>query len=151
RKLLTRFGAVALLAGLGTAFLSAQQPVTPVAEQVNKKMVKLFGAGGFKSLPAYGTGIMVSHEGHILTVNNHILATPDLRVHLHGGRAYNARVVAKEPELDVALLKIDADVKNLPHFDIDEAVKRRLAEPGDWVLAFSNQFKIATNNEPMSV
>lgn len=139
------------MAFLGVTFLRAQQPYTPVAEEVNKKMVKLFGAGGFKSLPSYGTGILVSHDGWVLTVNNHILATTDLRVHLHDGRLYHAKVVVKEPELDVALIKIDADLKDLPHFKMDEAAQQPLAETGDWVLAFSNQFQIATRSEPMSI
>src|SRR5580658_9961677 len=98
-----------------------QQSFTPVAGDVNKKMVKLFGAGGFKGLPSYGTGILVSAKGHILTVNNHILTTVDLRVHLYDGRLYHARVVAKEPELDVALVKIEEPVDFLPHFDFDKA------------------------------
>src|SRR5438552_1023480 len=34
----------------------AQDSFTPTAEQVNKKLVKIFGAGGFKGMPAYGTG-----------------------------------------------------------------------------------------------
>src|SRR5712691_9863036 len=75
-----------VLAGLGVAALflvvtasPAQQTFTPVAGEVNKKMVKLFGAGGFKGLPSYGTGILVSNDGYILTVNNHILGTADLR------------------------------------------------------------------------
>src|SRR5712691_8158438 len=66
--------------------LPGQQTFNTVAGQVNKKMVKLFGAGGFKGLPSYGTGILVSPDGFILTVNNHILATTDLRVHLYDGR-----------------------------------------------------------------
>jgi S1-C subfamily serine protease len=140
------------LALLGATLLPAQQPVTATAEKVNKKLVKLFGAGGFKSLPSYGTGIMVSHDGYILTVNNHILlTTADLRVHLHDGRLYHAKVVVKEPELDVALLKIDAELKNLPYYNLEDAAKQPLAEPGDWVLAFGNQFQIATRGEPMSV
>src|SRR5438105_1350494 len=61
------------------ANLPGQAPVTKTANDVNKKMVKLFGAGGFKGLPSYGTGILVSAKGHILTVNNHILSTADLR------------------------------------------------------------------------
>ncbi|MFO0969672.1 MAG: hypothetical protein U0793_29285 [Gemmataceae bacterium] len=47
-----------LLGCCGTA--AAQDSFTVVAEQVNKKMVKLFGAGGFKGLPSYGTGILLS-------------------------------------------------------------------------------------------
>jgi serine protease Do len=39
----------------------------------------------------------------------------------------------------------------LPYFDIAAAAKRPLAQPGDWVLGFSNQFQIATRDEPMTV
>src|SRR5207237_5502050 len=70
------------------ALMPAQDSFTPVAQQVNKKMVKLFGAGGFKGLPSYGSGIVVSADGFILTVNNHILNTSDLRVHLYDGRMH---------------------------------------------------------------
>jgi serine protease Do len=129
----------------------AQQPLTATAAEVNKKLVKLFGAGGFKGLPSYGTGILVSDKGYILTANNHILSTTDLRVHLYDGRFYQARVVAREPELDLAVAKIDAEVDFLPHFDITKAAAQPLAEPGTWILALSNQFLIATRDEPMSV
>src|SRR3954464_9758196 len=95
----------------------AQDSLTNVVQEVNRKMVKLFGAGGFKGLPSYGTGILVSPKGHILTVNNHILSQSTLVVHLYDGRLHNAKVLAKEPELDVALLQIEEPVDNLPHFD----------------------------------
>lgn len=131
--------------------LQAQQPYTAVVEEVNKKLVKLFGAGGFKGLPSYGTGILVSSKGHILTVNNHILTTQNLRVHLFDGRSYTARVIAREPELDLALVKVDQEVDFLPYYDIAEIAKKPVAGAGDWILAFSNQFQIATRDEPMSV
>lgn len=143
--------ASALLIALCHAPLAAQEPFTPAAEFVNKRMVKLFGAGGFKGLPGYGTGLLVSKDGYILTVNNHILGTTDLKVHLYDGRIYSAKVVAREPELDVALLKIDTEVSFLPFFDIPKLAKNKMAEAGDWVLACSNQFKIGQRNEPMSV
>jgi S1-C subfamily serine protease len=132
--------------------LAAQESFRGVTDQVNKKLVKLYGAGGFKSLASYGTGIVVSPRGHILTVNNHLLDTRDLRVHLHDGRKFHAQVIAKEPALDVALVLID-DYKNddLPCFDIPSESQKPQAEAGDWVLAFSNQFKIASREEPMSV
>jgi serine protease Do len=154
---MNRISTAPLLAcGLAAALagpLAAQQRVTAAAEQVNRKLVKLYGIGGFKGLPHYGTGILVSPDGHILTANNHILNTPDVIVHLYDGRLYHAQMVAKEPELDVALLKIDdkEKVRGLPHFDIAAAAARPPAAPGDWVLAFSNQFNIATRDEPMSV
>ena len=129
----------------------AQQSFTPTAAEVNKKMVKLFGAGGFKGLPGYGTGILVSAKGHILTCNNHLVSSSDLRVHLYDGRFYHCKVLSREPELDVALVKIQDEVDFLPHFNFSQAAAAPLAVPGDWVLAFSNCFQIATRDEPMSV
>jgi serine protease Do len=151
RRSLRLFGVAAGVVALAVTLLHAQQPVKSVAAEVNKKMVKVFGGGGYKSLPSYGTGVLVSPNGYLLTVNNHILAWPALRIHLYDGRQYDAKVVAKEPELDIALVKIDGDIDGLSYFDFPGAAGKRLAEPGDWVLAFSNQFHIATRDEPMSV
>jgi serine protease Do len=134
--------------------LWAQTPANPsmaeVAGQVNRKMVKLFGAGGFRGANAYGTGVLVSPDGYVLTASSLMLDTADLRVHLSDGRRYQAKVVVAEPELDAALIKIDK-VEDLPYFDIDQAAKLPRAQPGDWVLGFSNQFEIATREEAMSV
>ncbi len=63
-------------------------------------------------------------------------------------------MVAIEPELDVALVKIGDDkvkVEGQEYFDVVESAKRTPVEPGTGVLAFSNQFQIATRDEPMSV
>ena len=93
-------GCVLLLATLASVG-EAQGPVTEAAVAANKKMCKLFGIGGFKGLPSYGTGILVSDKGHILTINNHILINPGILVHLYDGRQYQAKVLAREPELDI--------------------------------------------------
>jgi serine protease Do len=131
----------------------AQKSVADVAEQVNKKLVKIFGAGGIRGLPHYGTGIVISADGYVLTANSHILDTADLRVHLYDGTRMSAKVVCIEPELDVALLKIgtEKDELDLPFFNVVEAAKRPVAEAGTGILGFSNLFEIATRNEPMSV
>jgi S1-C subfamily serine protease len=144
---------VLLLLLLSTPVATAQAPpatLAAVTEEINRKMVKLFGPGGFQGLNSYGTGILVSPDGYVLTVASPLLDTPDLLVHLADGRRLTARVIVREPELDAALLKIDK-VDDLPAFDVAKAVKTPLAQPGDWVLAFSNQFQIATREEPMSV
>src|SRR5262245_53836654 len=105
----------------------ADDSFAQVAEQVNAKLCKLFGAGGVQGLASYGTGIVVSPDGYILTVHSHILDTQELRVHLADGTRYQARVVAVEPELDVALLKVGDEktkVEDLPYFDLAAAAKR---------------------------
>src|SRR4030095_3242269 len=116
QRLIIRSLGSAILVAICVAFVAGQQPFTTVAADVNKRLVKLFGAGGFKGLPHYGTGILVSDKGHILTVNNHILSTTHLAVHLYDGRFHQARVVAREPELDLALVRIEAEVDFLPHY-----------------------------------
>lgn len=141
--------ATALLVAVGS--VRAQQPVGAVAADVNKKLVKLFGAGGFKGLPSYGTGILVSPKGYVLTVNNHILSSTNLRVHLYDGRVYTAKLVSREPEFDLAIVKIENDVDFLPHYDVDKAAASPLGEAGDMVFAHSNAFQIATRDEPMSI
>src|SRR5262249_61407249 len=40
---------------------------------------------------------------------------------------------------------------DVPYLHAVKAAKPPLAQPGDWVLAFSNQFQIAVRDEPMSV
>jgi serine protease Do len=133
-----------------TPLALAQESYSRVLEEANRKVVKLFGPGGFHGLEGYGTGVLVSGEGHILTVASPLLLTQDLRVHLWDGRRFSARVLASEPEFDAALLKIDK-ADDLEYFDIAKAARAPLAKPGQGILAFTNQFKIATGDEPISI
>ena len=135
---------------LAVPAVRADDSFAAVSEKVNQKVVKLFGSGGFTGLVSYGTGALVSPDGYILTVAGHMLDTQDLRVHLSDGRRFHAKVVVIEPELDAALVKIEK-AEGLPYFDIEQAAKARLAHTGDWILALSNEFNVATRDEPMSV
>lgn len=146
-----RYPALVLPLLLLSSAARAQAPFAAVSEEVNKKMVKLYGAGGFRGVASYGTGILVSPDGYILTTDSVMLETQDLRVHLFDGRIiHQARVIVREPALDAALVKIDK-VEDLPCFDITQAAKAPLAQSGDWILGFSNQFHIAVRDEPLSV
>lgn len=110
------------------------------------KMVKIFGAGGLKQLYAYSTGFLVSADGHIVTVWSHVLDSDMVNVVLADGRRYEGKVLGAEPQLDLAVLKIEAE--GLPCFDLAEATS---AGPGARVLAFSNMFKVAVGDEQVSV
>jgi serine protease Do len=145
--------AVALLLSFVTAASSQAQEMVSLAsvvEQVNPKVVKIFGPGGYRGINSYGTGLLVSADGYVLTVSSPLTDTGDLVVHLFDGRRVHARAVVAEPELDAALIKLDK-VEDLPHFDLAKAAANPLAQAGDPVLAFSNQFEIATREEPVSV
>jgi serine protease Do len=143
-----------LLPALGRA----ADPFDKVCDEVNTKMVKLFGAGGFSRLNNFGTGILISKEGHILTVASQLLDTSDLVVHLYDGRRLRAEVMVVEQELDAAILRVVPEGKkpgeptglDLPFFDFAEAAKRPSAAPGDWIIGFSNMYEIALRDEPLS-
>jgi S1-C subfamily serine protease len=160
RRLLTR-AAQRLALALSVLFAPAALPLAAredpsfaaVARQVNQKIVKVHGAGGFRGVNAYCTGVVISPDGFILTVYSPTLDSYDLRVFLYDGTRHSVELVAAEPQLDVALLRIKDrerfEAQPLPFVDLDA-----LPGPpsvGDWVLAFSNAFEVAMGNEPVSV
>jgi len=115
-------------------------------EQVQPKIVKIYGAGGFRGMEPYQSGFLVSPQGHVLTVFSHVLDTDYITATLADGRKFDARLLGADPRLEVAVLKIDA--AELPHFDLSRAVE---VQAGTRVLAFSNLFGVATGSEPASV
>ena len=125
---------------------SAPASIVDTIDQVQPKMVKIYGAGGLRGMEAYQSGILISPEGHILTVYSHVLDTDYITAVLADGRKFEAKLLGADPRLEVAVLKIDA--AGLPCFDLAKAVK---VEAGARVLALSNIFGVATGNEPASV
>lgn len=141
--------------GLVSAMLLLSVPGTLSAqtsrEAIQKtlpKIVKIYGAGGIARLKAYGTGCLVSPTGHIATVWSHVLDSDEITVVMDNGRRYQAKVLGAEPTLDLAVLKITADVQNLPYFDMDQVVT---VGAGTRVIGFSNMFKVAAGDEPVSI
>jgi serine protease Do len=146
----------AVLILLSFLFLSpahADTSFAAVAREVNRKMVKVYGAGGYRGVNAYCTGVLISSDGYILTVYSPTLDTQNLRVHLYDGTKHNVEMVAAEPQLDVALLRIkERDTfkdQPLPFVDLTKLPAPPVV--GDWVLAFANQFEVAVRDEPVSV
>jgi serine protease Do len=134
----------------------ATDPYDKVAAAANEKMVKLFGAGGYRGAESFGTGIIVSPTGHILTAAAPFLDGRELRLHLPDGRKFNFKVKVIEQAFDAAILEIVQSKKDLlplelPFFDVPAAARSMKAEPGTWVMAMSNMYKVAERDEMMSV
>ena len=121
-------------------------PTVRTIDQVQPRIVKIYGAGGFRGMEAYQSGFLISPEGHVLTVWSYVLDTEYLSVTLDDGRKFEAKLLGADPRLEVAVLKIEA--AGLPYFDLNRAVD---VESGTRVLAFSNLFGVATGNEEASV
>jgi serine protease Do len=80
-----------------------------------------------------GSGFIVSQDGYILT-NNHVVADADhIYVTLLDNRQFTARLIGRDPNTDVAVIKIDAT--HLPAATFGNSDQTRI---GDWVLAIGN-------------
>src|SRR5579884_4381705 len=83
-----------------------------------------------------GTGILIDSRGFIVT-NQHVVEDVALiRVRLADGTAANARLVARDPECDLALLKIDVD-RPLPTLPLGTT---RDLMVGETVVAIGNAY-----------
>ncbi len=112
------------------------------------KVVKIFGSGGMGGLEGYGSGFLVSSSGHVVTVWSHLIDTGEVSVVLNDGRRFVAKFLKGDTSRDLAVLKIESPDAELPFFDLHESAE---ATPGTRVLAYSNMFKVATGDEPVSV
>jgi len=84
-----------------------------------------------------GSGVIISTDGVIVT-NNHVIDGADrVTVTMENGRDYTAKVLGRDPQTDIAVIKIEA--KNLPAVTLAEA---STVEVGDRVLAIGNPFGI---------
>jgi len=86
---------------------------------------------------ALGSGVIVNTEGYILT-NNHVIEDAvEIVVLVNDGREALAEVVGKDPETDLAVLKVD-----LPDLSPATFGKPKEAQIGDVVLAIGNPFGV---------
>jgi serine protease Do len=133
-----------LLATVACPLLGADA-LPDVIEEAQTRIVKIYGAGGFRGLQAYQSGMLISPDGHVLTVFSYVLDTDYVTAVTHDGRRFDAKFLGADPRLEIALLKIDAT--DLPHFKLSEAVE---ASAGTRVVALSNLFGVAVGNEAAS-
>ncbi|HEY8562195.1 MAG TPA: trypsin-like peptidase domain-containing protein [Pyrinomonadaceae bacterium] len=84
-----------------------------------------------------GSGSVIDKQGHILTNEHVISGAARISVSLGGTRSYPAQVVGRDPDTDLAIIKIDAPESELtvvPLGDSDQLIV------GQKVLAIGNPF-----------
>lgn len=93
-----------------------------------------------------GSGFLISADGYIVT-NNHVVAggpagdaVDRVTVTLFDGKEYAAEIVGRDPQSDIALLKIKAS--NLPFVAMADSTKSRV---GDWVIAIGNPLGLSSS------
>lgn len=99
--------------------------------------------GGYNQEPQYsmsaGSGVIISEDGYIVT-NNHVVdGAENIDVILNDNRRFTAKVIGRDPNTDIALVKIDA--KNLTVLPWGDSESLKL---GEWVLAVGNPFNLTS-------
>jgi len=86
--------------------------------------------------PSVGSGFIIDKEGYVVT-NNHVIEDADqIRVKLGDDNEFDAEVVGRDPNTDLALLKVKAD-KDLPFIKMGDSDKLKI---GQWVVAIGSPF-----------
>lgn len=97
-----------------------------------------FGGGeiGGRVSKSLGSGFVIDKTGYIVT-NNHVIEGADIiEVSFPNEDVYTATLIGRDPQTDIALLKIDAG-KDLPFVPFGDP---STALVGDWVIAIGNPF-----------
>jgi len=84
-----------------------------------------------------GSGFIISRDGYIVT-NNHVIDQADeVKVLLRDAdKPLTAKVVGRDPEMDLALIKIDGK-NDLPYLEFGDSGSLKV---GEWVVAIGNPF-----------
>jgi serine protease DegS len=108
-----------------------------VSERAPPTLGELFGDFAPRYRPrierSLGSGVIVDESGHIVT-NYHVIANAGtIRVQLADGREADAHIVGRDPDTDLAVLKIDLTGLPVAIFGHSDQLK-----VGDVVLAIGN-------------
>ena len=92
-----------------------------------------------REVAGYGSGVIISADGYIIT-NNHVIEDAEnVEVKLNDNRTFQAEIVGRDPSTDIALLKVKAS--GLPFVKYGDSDQLRL---GEWVLAVGNPFNLTS-------
>ncbi len=81
------------------------------------------------------SGIVVRHNGYILT-NHHVVAdATKITVNLYDGTSFEAQLVGSDSKTDLAVIRIPATHLKVPKFGDSDRV-----EPGEWAIAIGSPY-----------
>ncbi|MBO7082461.1 MAG: trypsin-like peptidase domain-containing protein [Bacteroidales bacterium] len=91
------------------------------------------------TMVAYGSGVVLSPDGYIVT-NNHVVEGADaIEVTFNNKVVREANIIGTDPTSDLALIKVDGSDLNYLVFGDSDKVK-----VGEWVLAVGNPFNLTS-------
>ncbi|MBP7935466.1 MAG: trypsin-like peptidase domain-containing protein [Phycisphaerae bacterium] len=136
--------------------------LAPAIESAIRSTVKLYG-GRLGSAVGYGSGVIVSPQGDVLTTLSVLVEGSELRAVTHDGHAYPCTVISRDEYRQLALLRMGRKSENAdtaaplrdqmtpPRWEPLPMADPAAAQPGDWILAVGNPCKVADGAEAVSV
>jgi serine protease Do len=86
--------------------------------------------------PSLGSGFIIDEDGYVVT-NNHVIENADqIKVKLKDESEFDAAIVGRDPNTDIALLKIESDQK----FATVKLGDSEALQVGQWVVAIGSPF-----------
>ena len=110
-------------------------PGSPL-EEMFEEMFKDFNQPRERKATALGSGFIIDKKGIVVTNNHVIEGAEDIIVSVNGSTEYKAKVIGKDPYMDLAVLQIESKEKFKP-VSFGDSDKARV---GDWVIAIGNPF-----------
>jgi Do/DeqQ family serine protease len=86
-----------------------------------------------------GSGVIVSADGLVVTNNHVVKNASSIRVTLSDGRTLSAKALGTDPKSDLALLRLEGELKKIQPIPFGASGKLRL---GEVVLAIGNPFGV---------
>lgn len=144
--------AAAPLAAQGKPYAFVErEPRTALEELVDAKLpsiVKVHGASGLRTIDPFAAGVIVSEQGHVLTLDLVMIQPGQTRVVLADGSVHPAELLPPEPKLGVRLLKLDPSAVSTPLVPLEPADD--VPENGTFVVTIGNAFRLAEFSEKLS-
>jgi Do/DeqQ family serine protease len=98
-----------------------------------------FGDPGDRKAMSKGSGVIVTANGRILTNAHVVKDADDIKVTLHDGNDYDAKVIGVDPKADLAVIQLKGNVPVLKPLTFGDSSTLRL---GDVVLAIGDPFGV---------
>ena len=119
-----------------------------IADRVKPAVVNISAASAPESLkrpetprrppdsPGSGSGVIIDKKGYIVT-NNHVVGdAEEVEVRLSDKRRMTGKVIGKDPDTDLAVVKVESET-DLPVVVLGDSSNVRV---GQWVIAVGNPF-----------
>jgi serine protease Do len=159
------FAAVAILVFIPSLLLAREDKIVDVIEHVSKAIVnikteewseearegrsrdlikRMFGANEeseIETVENIGSGVVLDPKGIVVT-NEHLISKAiTIRVRFTNRQEYDATVLAADPELDIALLKVQSDKVDMPFLPM---TRKKPVRVGEKTIVIGNPYGLSS-------